>query len=306
MKPSNQLINSSLRYFLEVAKTGSISEASSRLNVASSAISRQIASLEESLGSPLFERRPRGMVLSTAGELLMAHTRKISLETDRVVSEIQALEGLHRGHVILTCTEGFAMGFLPRVIYQFRRKYQGIHFHLDVRPPQDVTRAIKNGDADIGLTFSFSPHEGILVSHRQPAPMYAVIPLNHPLADRQQLTLAQLQPYPLALPYQDTTVRQLFDICCSQQQLNFEPVLVSNYMAALNHFSILGGAISLSGEISVRTMIDEQKLRIVPIRDRGMNVRNVEVQTLMGRTLPKAVQAFLQCLIEALPQQEQN
>ena len=144
-----------------------------------------------------------------------------------------------------------------------------------------------------------------MVAHRQPAPTYVVVPVNHPLADRQQLTLAQLQPYPLALPYQDTTVRQIFDICCSQQQLVFEPVLISNYMAALNHFSILGGAISLSGELSVRTMIDEQQLRIIPLRDRGMNVRNVEVQTLMGRTLPKAVHAFLQFLIEALPQSEQ-
>lgn len=304
MKPSNQLIYPALRYFLEVARTGSISEASTRLNVASSAISRQIAGLESSLSTPLFERRPRGMVLSAAGELLAAHARKLMLETERVVSEIQALEGLHRGHVILCCTEGFAMAFLPKIIYQFRRKYQGIHFQLDVRSPHDVTQAIKNGDADIGLTFSLTPAEGILVAHLQPAPIHAVVSVNHPLAERKQITLSQMQPYPLALPYQDTTVRQLFDICCSHQQLVFEPALISNYMAALNHFSILGGAVSLSGELSVRTMIDEQKLKILPIRDRGMNVRNVEVQTLMGRTLPKAVQVFLQYLIEQLPQPE--
>lgn len=56
-----------LRYFVEVARTGSISDASARLHVAVSAISRQIARLESDLGVALFERRPRGMSLSEIG-----------------------------------------------------------------------------------------------------------------------------------------------------------------------------------------------------------------------------------------------
>ena len=59
-----------LRYFLAVAREGTIAAASNRLNVAPSAISRQIANLEAELACLLFERRPRGMVLSQAGELL--------------------------------------------------------------------------------------------------------------------------------------------------------------------------------------------------------------------------------------------
>lgn len=55
-----------LRYFLEVARSGSLSKASERLFVAVSALSRQIAKIEEQMGTPLFERRPRGMVLTEA------------------------------------------------------------------------------------------------------------------------------------------------------------------------------------------------------------------------------------------------
>ena len=58
---------SGLRYFLAVARTGSIASASTQLNVAASAISRQIANLEAELDCVLFERRPRGMVPSPAG-----------------------------------------------------------------------------------------------------------------------------------------------------------------------------------------------------------------------------------------------
>jgi DNA-binding transcriptional LysR family regulator len=71
-----EMDNTALRYFLEVARSGSLSKASEHLYVAVSALSRQIAKLEEEVGAPLFERRPRGMVLSDAGRLLVGYAPK--------------------------------------------------------------------------------------------------------------------------------------------------------------------------------------------------------------------------------------
>ena len=73
---AHQLQDTALRYFLEVAQVGSLTEASVRLHVATSAISRQISGLEQTLGTPLFERQPRGMVLTAAGEILAVHARR--------------------------------------------------------------------------------------------------------------------------------------------------------------------------------------------------------------------------------------
>ena len=70
MTATNELQDTALRYFLEVAQCGSVSLASQRLHVAMSAISRQIANLELQLGTPLFERHARGMVPTAAGEIL--------------------------------------------------------------------------------------------------------------------------------------------------------------------------------------------------------------------------------------------
>ena len=61
-----------LRYFLEVARTGSVNQAAMRLHVVASAVSRQLAKLEDSVGVPLFERQPRGMALTAAGSRLLA------------------------------------------------------------------------------------------------------------------------------------------------------------------------------------------------------------------------------------------
>lgn len=248
------------------------------------------------LGTVLFERRPRGMVPSAAGELLAAHARKAALEADRVVGDILALEGQRSGNVRIASTEGFSVEFLPQLIAAFRQRYPEIRFQLHVSSPAEVSRRIGEGDADIGLTFSRTPEKGIKVEHRQPAPVVAVMHRDHPLAKLKQVSLTQLQAYPLALPEPDTTVRQLFDIGCSRQQLLIEPVFSSNYFQALFSFASFGGGISIAGEVSVRHRVTGGEMVAIRIRDRGMDGRSIEVQTLIGRTLPRAVQTFLDFL----------
>ena len=127
---SQYLQDTALRYFLEVVRCGSIAEASQRLNVASSAISRQISSLETLLDTVLFERRPRGMVLSAGGEMLAAHAQKVTLEADRVVADLLALKGLRSGRIRLAASEGFGIDFLPRLIRGFQQKYPAIRFQV--------------------------------------------------------------------------------------------------------------------------------------------------------------------------------
>ena len=86
-----------LRYLDEAARLGSIRKAASRLNVASSAINRQILALEEELGVPIFERMPRRLRLTSTGEILIAHVRETLKGHHRVEAQIEALKGLARG-----------------------------------------------------------------------------------------------------------------------------------------------------------------------------------------------------------------
>lgn len=298
---SDRLQESSLRYFLEVVRCGSLTEAAVRLNVSASAISRQVAMLEDLLGVPLFDRRPRGMVPSAAGELLAVHARRGALEADRVVSDIQGLQGLRRGRVRIASSAGFAIEFLPRAIVAFRVRYPGIQFHLRVSSPADVTTAVLHGDADIGLTYSRAAERGIRIEHRQPAPVLAIMRPDHALARFRSVTLAQMHPFPIALPEGDNTVRQLFDIGCSDRGLVFEPVLVSNRFETLTSFVFHGGGLSISGEITVRDQVRRGELHAAEIRERGMRGRAVELQTLAERTLPEVVRSFLDFLRERLP-----
>lgn len=294
------LLDNGLRYFLEVARQGSINRASQKLHVATSAVSRQIARLEAELNTQLFERHVTGMRLSPAGELLAAHALKAKLEAARVVDEITGLEGIQRGKVHIASIEGLASYMLPHVISEFRKKYSGILFELMICSSAEVTRRVSEGVADIGLGVSPPPQKNIQVEARIMAPIYAIMRVDHPLASRAQVTLSQLGHYPLALPTEDTTVRQLFDVSCSRQRLLIDPVMLCNSVNSLIQFAACGGGVTLFGEFSIRHLNDKESLIALPIKDREMSARTFEVQTMAGRTLPKGVAKFLETLCQTL------
>ncbi|KKB63428.1 LysR family transcriptional regulator [Robbsia andropogonis] len=296
----HHLQETALRYFVEVVRCGSITEASIRLGVAGSAISRQIAHLENVLETSLFDRRPRGMVPSAAGNVLAAHAFKAALDADHVIQQIADLQGAKGGSIRLTSSEGFAIEFLPGVITEYQKHYPGITFDVTVTEPVHVSRRIIEGDADIGFVFSRTPQKEIKVEHRQPAPVLAVMRPDHPLADRDYIDLAEMIQYPLALPDQSTTVRQLFDIACSLRQLLVEPAITSNFIVCLHSFVRAGNGITVSGEVSVRNACRRGDLVAKLIRDKALDARNLELQTLVGRTLPKPVQLFLDFLRNTL------
>ncbi|SBW06439.1 Transcriptional regulator, LysR family [uncultured Alphaproteobacteria bacterium] len=292
--------SAAMKYFLEVARSGSIAEASARLNVAASAISRQIAHLEAEVGASLFERRARGMTLSSAGELLAAHARRAHLDSERVLAEIRGLAHLGTGVVTVATSEGFAIDLLPAAIARFRAAYAGIRFRLEAVPPAEVSRRVADGDVDIGLTFSLAPIRGIRIERSWPAPILALMRADHPLAQRKSLRLAELAAHPLALPDKDTTIRQLLDISAAAEAIPIEPALTSNYMGALRNFSRFGGGVSLTSRLSVSLRFAEDGMVLVPIADPGMHVRRMELQTMAERTLPHAAQGFLAHLAQTI------
>ncbi|MEZ0604523.1 LysR family transcriptional regulator [Paraburkholderia sp. IW21] len=286
-----------LRYFVEVARTGSISDASARLHVAVSAISRQIARLESELGVALFERRPRGMALSEAGERLLAYAQRSLLEAEHVMKEIGGLEALHGSMIKVACSEGFAADFLPCAMAGFRRHYPGIDFTLSVMSPGEATRRVRDGDADLALTFSLAPEKGVKVEHTERAPVLALLRADHPLAARKKVSLADVQRYPLVLPAPGTTIRQLIDITCALEGVLLEPDLTSNNSGAMYRYAQKSGAIMFTGLLSVRDRYGGDGFVVMPLTHPQMRQRSIQVQTMAGRELPPSVEAFRDHLI---------
>ncbi|WP_075256700.1 LysR family transcriptional regulator [Herbaspirillum camelliae] len=295
--------STSLRYFYQVGRTGSLTAAAERLDVAVSAVSRQIAKIEEETGVPLFERRARGMVLTPAGEVLMAYARRNLLELEQVLAEVRGLQAVGQGVITLACSEGFAWDLLPNVTAQFREQYPGLQFKLHVVGAARASQMVIDGEADLSVTYSLAPAEGLAVAYRESGPVFALMKRDHPLASRKLLALSDLSPYPLALPEVGTTVRQLVDIACSMRGLLFAPVFTSHSLGAVYRFTTRSpDTVALGGFLTVHERAEEDGMILVAMAESELHQRTVQVQTMAGRKLPPAVAAFSDFLIAALRQ----
>ncbi|TEA69454.1 LysR family transcriptional regulator [Allopusillimonas ginsengisoli] len=299
MNKINLLQDTALRYFLEVVRRGSISEAAQYLHVSASAVSRQVSTLEEILGTTLFDRMPRGMQPNGAGQVLASYALRVSLDAAEIVSAIDALQDMRNGHIRLTGAGGFAIDLLPAAMVAFREQYPGTKFTLQVEKPTDVTNLVLRGEADMGLTYSRTAHKDIRVDYVQTASVVAVMRSDHALAKLQSVTLKQLQGFPIALPGPETTVRQLFDIACSNRQIVLEPVLECNRFETLFNFVQYGGGLTIASAVSVINRKQRDPLLCIKLREPGM-IRSIQIQTLAGRRLPELVCAFIKLLEQRL------
>jgi len=287
-----------LRYFVEVARTGSLATASEALHVAVSAISRQISKLEQELGAALFERLPRGMVLTEAGELLVEHARRTLLEADAVLSQISSNGKRDGGLVRIACTEGFTRTFLPTVLARHQQAAAMTRYVVRSGSPAHVEHSVAIGEADIGIAYASTP-SSLNVIYKAEAPIRALLNPSHPLASRTLITIEDLKHYPLALLERGTTIRDLFDLCCANHGVKIEPALVTNNSALMDTFASLSHAIALGGAASLKGLA-KPSLISLPFDEPVLNERVLRVVTMRGRRLSPLIEELIEAILLGL------
>jgi len=297
------MLSTAHRYFLEVVRTGSIKDAASRLHVAPSAISRQIAKLEDLTGTPLFLRRPHGMVLTQPGELLADHTRRVMLESEKVLRNIHQMGDRGATTIRIASNEAAAHNILPTVICAYRDRHADVAFQVHVASPLTIIQQLRDNVVDIGIAFSLNAHEGIDVIYENASPVRAIMSPSHPLASRQSLSLQGLKGYPLALTDSGTTVRLMFDSWhATDERSSFDLAFSSNSSTVIRNIVEAGHAVTLSGEITLMDDIASGTLVSIPMTDTIFDARTLQIQTATNARLSPLCEAFLPFLTTALDQ----
>ena len=289
-----------LRYVDEVARTGSIRKAADHLNVTASAVNRRIMDLEEELGAQLFERRPRGVRLTAAGEVFVHYLREQDGGVERMKSQIEELRGLRRGTVRIACSQALALDFLPREIANFRIRHPLVSFAVKVLDHEQAISALAAYEVDLVLVFrppflaNFQP----LMSLEQR--LVAVMSADHPLAGRPTVRLRDCADYPVALPERSLGGRQLLEEVSARSGLAFK------LAAESNSFELLRGLVThanlISFQIRIGTLPDSNRLGVVArdIDDRDVPRANLVLGQLRSRNLPIPAAVFAERLARAL------
>jgi DNA-binding transcriptional LysR family regulator len=138
-----------LRAFVTVVDAGGFSAAAERLLRGQSAISLQIKRLEERLGVRLMERNPRRIALTSEGELILDHARRILALNDELVARVREPE--LSGLVRLGAPEDFATSHLPRVLARFARAHPRVSLEVTCELTLEILERFSNGGLDLAL-----------------------------------------------------------------------------------------------------------------------------------------------------------
>ncbi|MGN7402868.1 LysR family transcriptional regulator [Cytobacillus praedii] len=140
-----------LRYFLAVAREGSITGAAEFLHVTQPTLSRQLKDLEQELGKKLFIRSSHSIILTDEGMLLRNRAEEIVEMVDKLEAEFSCMEETVSGDVYIGCGETEAMKQIARVVKDLQVSFPNIRYHLYSGNEDDVTERLDKGILDFAI-----------------------------------------------------------------------------------------------------------------------------------------------------------
>jgi len=181
-----------LRIFVAVAERQHVTQAAQALNLAQSAASAAIATLEARHGTKLFNRVGRHIELTDAGTMFLAEARAVLARAAAAELTLAELGGLRRGTLSVQASQTIASYWLPRHLVAFRRAYPAIAIRLAVGNTAQVAAAVHDGGAELGFVegaVSDPLLDSVAVARDQ---LVLVVAPAHPWAGRARLDFAEL------------------------------------------------------------------------------------------------------------------
>lgn len=254
-----------LRYFVCVAEEKSFSKASGRLRIAQPALSRQIANIEQNLGVSLFERHPRGVELTEAGELLLASSYSIFAQLSRAYRDITNNSQSPKGIVVIGTPPTPGEFILPELLKRVKERYPEIELRLVEGFSRQLEKALLSGE--IALAVMHDPpnrsdiRTQVLIEER-----LSLIGPPHVL-QQDSYTFEEAAGMPLVMPPRPNYLRMIVDRVADEKQLSLNVVQrvegVWHLKALVRHGA--GCTILTSGAVSVERR--QGTLAVRPITD---------------------------------------
>lgn len=275
------------RYLFMSWRCGSMRAAADELDVAPSSVSRQIATLETELGVELIEHGRRDIRLTEAGEKVIAYYRELETSRNILREDLSDLAGNLSGHVRIGIGEGFLGETLFRSFDDLADAYPGISMSVRISDTIEMTRMIANDDLHFGMVFHPTSEANIASRFSANVPLCAIMPAEHLLSGRSEITLDQLDGQPLALLETRFRMRQLIDLAAIESGAQLSCVLETNSIALLIEWVRSGRALVILPRFSVRHDLTSGAMAAVPLSDNLLRSLYVHLITRSGRSFSK-------------------
>ncbi|MCG6967466.1 MAG: LysR family transcriptional regulator [Chromatiaceae bacterium] len=272
-----------LQAFVEVAEHESFSIAAEALYLTQPAVSKRVALLEAELGARLFDRIGRRVSLTATGAALLPRARRLINDARELKRLVSDLSGQVRGRLVMGTSHHIGLHRLPGPLKHFTEQYPQVELDIRFMDSEAACRAVETGDLELAIvTLPPDQPPSLRLQPIWDDPLAFMVGLDHPLAGRDRVALAELLAYPAVLPGGTTYTRGILERAMRVAGVGLNVAMATNYLETL-HMLVATG---LGWSLLPATLLDSS---VCALRVDGMQLsRRLGAVTHLKRSLSNA------------------
>ena len=282
-----------MRAFLAVADSGSFSAAARQLNLTQPAVSKRVQSLEQQLGTRVFDRAGKQIFLTDAGELLLPRARQILQDISDTQTLLQNLDGRIEGRLRLATSHHVGLHRLSGALRRYAQQYPHVHLDLSFVDSEVAHEMVASAEADLAVvTLNPAGHPALAYQRIWTDPLSFVATAEHELYQCPDIPLRELTNRQAILPGLSTFTGRIIRQRFAEENLDIGLVLSTNYLETIGMMVSIGLGWSVLPQTQIQPPIKRLDVATAPM------ARHLGAVTHPGRTLPNSAQAFLEVLAQ--------
>jgi DNA-binding transcriptional LysR family regulator len=284
-----------LRVVVAAADLGSISAASDRLQLAVAAASTRITALEASLGFRVFERSPRGVQLTPAGQMLVQRSRALLIDADRLALDLRGYGDGLQGHVRVLANTSALLEVLPQRLQAFMSEHPLIQVDIEERGSPEIPIPLLEGRADFGVVDLPVAPAGLALTPFFTDTLVLLTPGTHRLASRRRLALADALDEPFITLTDGTALSNRLMACAAQAGRTLHVRMRMRGFDAVSRMVAAGLGVGVLPLQAIAPQLAHLDVKAVPLTDAWAR-RTHSIATRTGVPLAPAARTLVRAL----------
>lgn len=254
-----------LKAFVAVAQLQSFSLAAKELFRTQSAVSVQVAKLEEVLGHQLFARTSKSIVLTQAGDLYLEHVKAVFQTLDEASQALLDLNDRVSGKLVITTSDTTACYRMPKLIKRYRKSFPDVEIIIRNATSLSTIESIISGEADLGVATLRNIPEILVTKALYERGDCLICHPDHPLAKRKSVLLKDLESYPVVLLDRNCASRRILDLACEKAKVTLQPSMELSSIEVVKSLVKINSGISIVPKVSVQDDVKQGLLKVLKI-----------------------------------------
>ena len=279
--------------FVKTVEYGSFTRAAEILHYSQSGVSRMIGDLEKDWNMVLLERGKGGVRLTSNGLHMLPYAKELVADYEKMQMQVNALNGMQSGLIRIGTFSSIATHWLPNIIREFQKDYPHIEYELLLGSYTELEKWITEGRVDCSFVRlpTLGKFDTIFLEEDR---LMAVLPENHPLAEKEKVTIQDICPYPLICYTKESGMRRIID------DLFVKAQIMPNILCQFEDVNSMAGLVAANQGIAIITDNPSiQNYKVTKLEfDTPYSKRMVYMAYVLNRYLPPAVEKFKEYIIQ--------